>query len=227
MALIEPQPSRDPSPTAPRVRAAIADDHAVVRRAVERKLERREIDVVAACENGADLVVAVRRHAPDLVIVDLGMPGGGLPLIEALHHAAPAVPLIVFSMHLEREWALRCLSAGASGYVAKSDTLDELETAIEKVLTGRRHFSAQVAELLIRRATVAADAPAPHLKLSDREMLVFRGIVAGQSLARIAVDLGISPKTVTTYRTRILQKLGMTRNAELVRYAVRHDLAEG
>lgn len=226
MALIEPQPPDDPTPSPARRRAAIADDHAVVRRAVERKLGRQGVDVVVACENGTDLLEAVRGNPPDLVIADLGMPGGGLPLVEALHHLAPTVPIVVFSMHLERDWALRCLSSGAAGYVSKSDTLDELGAAVAKVLTGRRHFSPRVAELLIDRATGSpAPAAAPHLKLSERELDVFKRIAAGQPLAGIAADLGISPKTVTTYRTRVLQKLGMTRNAELVRYAVRHGIA--
>lgn len=225
MALSEPQPTAAPAPLPHRARAAIADDHGVVRRAVERKLERHDVDVVAACDNGPDLLAAVLAGPLDLVIVDLGMPGGGLLLIEEVHRVVPSVPIIVFSMQLERDWALRCLSAGASGYVSKSDTLDELDAAIDKVLAGRRHFSPRVAEMLIDRATGVVDpAAAPHAKLSSREFEVFKRIVSGESLASIAIVLGLSPKTVTTYRTRVLQKLGMTRNAELVRYAVRHGI---
>lgn len=216
------------APAGPRQIAVVADDHAVVRRAVERILETKGIEVALAADNGNDVILEVRRKSPDLVIVDLAMPGGGLPLVEELHRLSPNLPIVVFSMQLERDWAIRCLAAGASGFISKSESLEELDSAIGKVLAGRRHVSPRVAELLIDRAVGADDgAAAPHTKLSGREFEVFERIVAGDSLAEIAATLGLSPKTVTTYRARVLQKLGMTRNAELVRYAIRHGFVEG
>lgn len=208
-------------------RAVIADDHAIVRDAVTRLLTKLNVQVDAAIGNGEELLDAVREHHPDLVIMDLGMSGGGLPLIEDVRAVVPAPAVLVFSMQRERDFALRCLTAGASGYVSKEESAEDLASAVTKVLSGRRHVSHEVAEQLVDQASGSAPSlKAPHTQLSSREFEVFDQLVKGASLADIAGRLDVSPKTVSSYRARVMQKLGLARNAELVRYAMRHGLLD-
>lgn len=223
------------SPTTPGVpdagpamrRAIVADDHAIVRDAVARLLAKLNVQVDASVGSGEELVSAVILHRPELVIMDLGMPGGGLPLIEDLRATEPPPAVLVFSMQRERDFALRCLTAGAAGYVSKEESAEDLAAAVTKVLAGRRHVSHEVAELLVDQASGGAPSvKAPHTQLSAREFEVFDQLVKGASLADIAVRLNVSPKTVSSYRARVMQKLGLTRNAELVRYAVRYGLLD-
>lgn len=208
-------------------RAVVADDHAIVRDAVVRLLDRLGVACDASVGSGEELLEIIDARRPDLVIMDLGMPSGGIPLVEEVKGRRPSTAVLVFSMQRERDFALRCLSAGAAGYVSKEESAEDLAAAITKVLAGRRHVSHEVAELLVDQASgLAPSSKAPHTQLSAREFEVFEQLVAGASLADIAARLEVSPKTVSSYRARVLQKLGLTRNAELVRYAMRHGLLD-
>jgi DNA-binding NarL/FixJ family response regulator len=207
--------------------AVVADDHALVRRGLVLVLEGLGVTTEAAVESGEAVLKAAAEHKPDLAIVDMSMPGGGLALIERLHRDAPGAAILVYSTFAEKDVALACFIAGASGYVWKAGPEGELEVAIDRLLAGRRYMSMAVSEQLADRLSGATDAAAaPHESLSKRELQVFEYLARGLSLAEAATHLGVSPNTVSTYRARVLRKLGCTRDAELVRYAVRHGLIE-
>ena len=213
---------------APR-RVIIADDHMVVREGLTGIVERRGgMVVVASAGTGEGTVAAVLEHPADILVLDLGMPGGSIGTIEAVKAVRPNLPILVYTMHAEREWAARCLLAGASGFLSKSTHLDELSIAIATVARGRRYVSGTVARQLAERLLASSgDAGgAPHHRLSAREHEVFERLVVGESAAEVGAALGISAKTVSTYRGRILEKLGATRTADLTRYAIRHGLIE-
>jgi len=210
-------------------RVIIADDHVVIVSGLTRILEGDlGMTVVATAGTGEEVMAAVLEYPADVLVLDLGMPGGGVFMIESVRAVRPALRILVYSMHAEREWAVRCLAAGASGYVSKSADLAELATGVTKVASGRRHVSPEVAEQLLERAigTDETVAALPHEQLSNREFEVFERLAAGQGTGEIAVELGLSSKTVSTYRSRILEKLGAERNADLTRYAIRHGMLE-
>ncbi len=207
--------------------AVVADDHALVRRGLVLVLEGLGVTTDMSVDSGDAVLVAAALHNPDMVIVDMSMPGGGLALIERLHREHPAASILVYSTFAEKDVALACFIAGASGYVWKAGPEGELETAIERLLSGRRYMSLAVSEQLADRLSGSPDASAaPHESLSKRELQVFEYLARGLSLAEAAASLGVSPNTVSTYRARVLRKLGVARDAELVRYAVRHGLIE-
>jgi two-component system invasion response regulator UvrY len=183
---------------------------------------------VATAGTGEEVMAAVLENSADVLILDLGMPGGGIALVESVHALRPGLGILVYSEHAEREWAMRCLAAGASGYVSKSSDLSELTAGVTKVAAGRRHISAEVAEQLLERAIGVDEerTERPHDRLSSREFEVFVRLAAGAGTGEIAAELGLSSKTVSTYRSRILEKLGVERNADLTRYAIRHGLLE-
>ena len=210
-------------------RVIIADDHVVIRSGLARILERDvAATVVTTVGTGEEVMAAVLQHPADVLILDLGMPGGGIALVESVHAVRPALGILVYSMHAEREWAMRCISAGASGYVSKSADLSDLVAGFTKVAAGRRHISAEVAEQLLDRAIGVDEEAAdrPHERLSSREFEVFIRLAAGAGTSEIADELGLSSKTISTYRSRILEKLGVERNADLTRYAIRNGLLE-
>jgi two-component system, NarL family, invasion response regulator UvrY len=210
-------------------RAIVADDHVVIRSGLTRILETElGMTVVALAATGEEVTAAVLEQPADVLVLDLGMPGSGISTIESVHALRPSLRILVYSMHAEREWAVRCLAAGASGYVNKSADISELTDAIRKVAAGRRHVSPDVAEQLVERAIGIDDevATPPHERLSNREYEVFERLAAGMSTGEIATEFGLSPKTISTYRSRILEKLGVERNADLTRYAIRHGLMD-
>ena len=208
-------------------RAIVADDHALVRRGLVLVLEGLGVTTAASVGSGDEILAAAAEHDPDLVVVDMSMPGGGLTLIERLHHDHPRAAILVYSTFAEKDVALACFIAGATGYAWKAGPEGELETAIERLLIGRRYMSLAVSEQLADRLAGATDAAAPpHESLSNREMQVFEYLARGLSLAEAASNLGVSPNTVSTYRARVLRKLGVTRDADVVRYAVRNGLIE-
>ena len=210
-------------------RVIIADDHVVIVSGLTRILEGDlGMTVVSTAGTGEEVMAAVLEHPADVLVLDLGMPGGGVFMIESVRAVRPALRILVYSMHAEREWAVRCLAAGASGYVSKSADIAELATGVTKVASGRRHVSPEVAEQLLERAigTDETVAVLPHEQLSNREFEVFERLAAGQGTGEIARELGLSSKTVSTYRSRILEKLGAERNADLTRYAIRHGMLE-
>ena len=181
--------------------------------------------VVGEAPDAATALTQVQTGDWDLMIADISLPGtSGLELIKEVRRLKPTLPTLVLSMHPASQFARRALSAGAIGYLTKGSELDEFVTAIEQVRRGRRFISRDTADLLGRRK-VNWD-PAPHETLSDREYQVLRLLGSGKTISDIARDLGLSVKTVSTYRARVLDKLGMRTNAELMRYAIENSLLE-
>jgi DNA-binding NarL/FixJ family response regulator len=202
----------------------IADDHAIVRTGVRQTLgSALRAEFHEARDSRAALELA-RAQRFDLIVIDVSMPGrSGLDILLELRSHQPDVPLLVFSMHSEDQFALRALKAGASGYIAKGTDPQELLRAAQKVLAGGRYVSGSLAETLAE--LVHSGVPhATHEALSGREFEVLRLIVSGCSGKEIAAELSLSFKTVSTYRTRILAKLGVGSNAELAQYAMREGL---
>lgn len=178
---------------------------------------------IAEAANGDEALQALAEKF-DAVVLDLSMPGrGGFDLLAEIKHRYPKLPVLIMSLHGEEQFALRALRAGASGYLTKSTAPEQLVTAIHKVLRGGRYISESLAERLAADVGVPASA-SPHERLSDREFDVMRGIASGRSVSEIAAQMHLSVKTVSTYRTRLLDKMGMTSNAELTRYALESGL---
>lgn len=205
-------------------RILLVDDHVVVRRGVRAILEDNFADVVVAEAGNGTEALAALAETFDAVVLDLSMPGrSGFDLLHEIKHRHPKLPVLIMSLHGEEQFAVRALRAGASGYLTKSAAPEQLVTAIMKVIRGGRYVSETLAERLA--ADVGGAAPeSPHERLSDREFDVMRGIASGSSVSEIAAQMHLSVKTVSTYRTRLLEKMGMSNNAELTRYALEHDL---
>jgi len=162
----------------------------------------------------------------DVVVLDISLPGrGGIDALRDIKRLRPNLPVLVFSMHAEDHYALRALRAGAAGYVNKDSAAEDLSGAVRKVLAGGTHVSVRVAETLAKSLRVDTSRPA-HERLSDRELEVLRGLAAGKTVKEIGVGLALSEKTVSTYRTRLLEKMQMRTNAELIQYAIREGLVE-
>jgi two-component system invasion response regulator UvrY len=222
--------SRDPPiviGNRPVISILIADDHAILRRGLKEILTG-DIDgtVFDEAGNAQDVLAQVQSRAWDLVILDITMPGrSGLDLLKDLQHLRPELPVLVLSMHPEDQYAKRVLRAGAAGYMNKETAPKELVNAVRKVLAGGRYVSAPLAEKLA--ADLSADAARlPQDRLSDREFEVLRMIASGKTASQIAEALHLSVTTVSTYRARILEKMGMTNNAELMRYAMDNRLVD-
>jgi len=203
----------------------IADDHAVVRRGLREILADALPGVrFAEAANGDEVLSLLAKSHFSLILLDINMPRrSGLEVLKDVKVSYPRLPVIILSVQPEDQYAMRCLRAGASAYVNKDSAPEELANAARKVLSGGRYVSANLAEKLVARLSEPGDQPA-HEQLSDRESEVMRMIVNGQSLTEIADQLRISVKTVSSYRTRILEKMRMKSNAELTRYAVAHHL---
>ena len=208
-------------------RILIADDHAVVRRGLKQILadEFTKADFGEA-SNAREALDRIRKEKWDTVVLDITMPGlGGLEALKEIKEARPKLPVLVLSMHLEDQFAVRVLKSGASGYMTKESAPEELVGAVKKVLAGGRYVSPALAEKMASYLAIDTPNP-PHERLSDREFVVLRMIASGKTVSRIAVELSLSVKTVSTYRTRILEKMGMMSNAELTHYAIKNQLVE-
>jgi two-component system invasion response regulator UvrY len=205
----------------------IADDHAILRRGLKEIL-RGELESTTFDEAGTAQQVLAQVHSRvwDLVILDISMPGrSGLDLLRDLQQLRPELPVLVLSMHPEDQYATRVLKAGAAGYMNKETAPKELVKAVRKVLAGGRYVSAALAEKLA--ADLSADAARlPHEKLSHREFEVLRMIASGKTVSQIAEELHLSVTTVSTHRARILEKMGMENNADLMRYALHNRLID-
>lgn len=208
-------------------RILIADDHTLVREGLKQILSATPgLEVVAEAMDGDQALAHVRSTEFDLALLDMSMPGlSGIDLIKRLKLERPKLRILVLSMHGEQQYAVRAFKAGASGYLTKDSASEQLVAAIRKIAAGGVYISAAAAEQL---AMGAMDAPGelPHRSLSDREFEVFRLLVAGTSITDIADGLHLSVKTVSTHKTRILQKMNMASTAELVRYAVENKLVD-
>ena len=208
------------------IRILLVDDHPVVRHGIRTILTDRFRDALVAEAGDAPAALREVDNAEwDVVLLDISLPGpSGLDLIKQLHQQRPALPLLVVSMHPAAQFARRALSAGALGYLTKDSAPEEFVTAIEHARRGRRYVGHDANELLLQWRT-KAQAP-PHDSLSDREYQVLRLMGSGRTVSDIARALALSVKTVSTYRTRVLDKLGMRTNAELMRYAIENGLLE-
>ncbi|MCX7960537.1 MAG: response regulator transcription factor [Burkholderiales bacterium] len=209
------------------IRLAIADDHAVVRRGMRQIVaEGGDIEIVGEAADYAELVALLRRHACDVLLLDIAMPGkNGIEILKSVRALYPRLRVLVLSMYPEELYALRALRAGAAGYLTKSSAPEKLLEAIRQVAAGRRFITPQLAEALAERIADPAER-APHETLTDREFQVLRLLAAGRKLSEVAAELSLSPKTVSVYRARVLEKLRVRTNAELARYALEHGLIE-
>jgi DNA-binding NarL/FixJ family response regulator len=205
----------------------IADDHAIVREGLKRIVEAvPDLEVVGEAADGTEVMQRVRDLEFQVLVLDLSMPGrSGMELIKLVKAEKPGLRILVLSMHQEMQYAVRAIKSGASGYLTKESAPALLEQAIRKVAAGGAYVSADVAEQLALGAMPGNDA-APHGALSNREFEVFRMLVAGQSVTEIAATLHLSVKTVSTHKANLMQKLGLHNQSELVRYAIKHGLAE-
>ncbi len=210
------------------IRILIVDDHTIVHRGL-RQIVAEEPDMVVAGEarNGQEGLALVQAQPWDLVVLDVSMPGrGGLDVLKELKQVRPNLPVLVLSMYPEEQYAIRALRLGASGYMTKESAPEELIGAIRKVVAGGRYVSASLAETLAG-SLVAVDRQGdrlPHETLSNREYHVLRLIASGKSVTDIADELALSVKTISTYRARVLEKMGMKTNADLTRYAISNRL---
>ena len=207
------------------MRILLVDDHPVVRQGIRTILtERLKGAVVGEAADAATALVQVRCADWDVVVADISLPGtNGLDLIKELRRLQPTLPTIVLSMHPASQFARRALAAGASGYLTKDSAPEEFIIAIEEARRGRRYVGRDGSEAG-RWSTRAAGTA--HDSLSDREYQVLRMLGSGHTVSDIARDLGLSVKTVSTYRMRVLEKLGMRTNAELMRYAIENGLLD-
>ncbi len=209
------------------IRLLIADDHPIVRAGLRRIAEEnRSISVTAEASSGDEALAALRQAAVDVVLLDVSMPGASFTdTLRRLREEHPTVRVLVLSVHPEDQWAVRALRAGASGYLTKDHSPEQLLEAVRRVYRGGRYVSPTLAERLA--AHLGPDcAGAPHELLSDREFEVLRGLGTGRSVKEVAAKLGLSPKTVSTYRTRLMEKMRFASTADLVRYAAQHGLMQ-
>lgn len=209
------------------IRILIADDHTLMREGLKQILATAGDMVVAGeASDGFQTLERVREGEWDLLLLDMSMPGrSGIELIKQIKSEKPKLPILVLSMHKEDEYAVRSIRAGASGYLCKDSASQQLLKAIRAVANGGRFISADVATDLTFSLILRDDRP-PHALLSDREFLIFRKIANGQTINDIALRLNLSAKTVSSYKTRLLQKMQMTSVAELVRYGLKHGLLD-
>jgi two-component system invasion response regulator UvrY len=202
----------------------IADDHPVVRRGLKQIIAEIPGAVIAdEATNGWEVLSKVRAGDYDVVLLDITMPGmDGIDVLTQLKCEKPRLPILVLSMHPEEQFAVRALRAGASGYLTKESAPDELATAIQKVSSGRKYVSSSLAEKLA--SVVQKAEQLPHESLSNREYQVMCQFASGKTVTQIAKELSLSVKTISTYRSRILEKMQMKNNAELIRYALNNHL---
>lgn len=207
------------------IRLLIADDHPVVREGLRRiASEHRHIAVVAEVGNGEDLLSRLIETEADIVLLDISMPGRGfLDVLRRVKTEYPRLRVIVLSVHPEEQYAIRALKAGAAGYVTKDRTSSDLVNAILKVHQGGKYVSPALADRLASELEIGHQG-LPHERLSDREFEVLRLLGVGVSIKAIAHGLALDPKTISTYRSRIMQKMRVTSNADIVRYVIAHGL---
>jgi len=206
-------------------RILIADDHAIVREGLKRILESAgDLDVVAEAGTGPETLDRARTSRPDVVLLDVSMPGrDGLETAKDLKRQNPKVRILMLTVHPEDLFAVRCLKEGADGYMTKDAAPEQLVQAIRRLQRGGKYVSANLAERLAFQLDGELERPA-HEELSDREFEVLRRIGAGKTVGEIASELNLSVKTISTYRARILEKMNLKNNAELIRYVVEKGL---
>jgi DNA-binding NarL/FixJ family response regulator len=209
------------------IRVFVADDHAVVRQGLKQIIgETSDVSVVGEAATGAEALDLARQAAGDVMVLDISMPGpGGLDIVRDLRALRPNLGILILSMYPEEQFAARLIRSGADGYLNKESAPDELVNAIRKVASGGKYVSAAMAEKLAFDLQTGGGG-LPHEALSDREFQVLRLIGAGRTASEIAEQLSLSVKTISTYRARLLTKMNLSTNAELMRYALDHGLVE-
>ena len=209
------------------MRILIADDHAVVRQGLKQILAAEFKNAVfGEAGNGQQAIDLAWKESWDVLVLDITMPGqSGLDVLKAIKKSRPKLPVLMLSMHPEDQFAVRMLKIGAAGYMTKESAPAALVGAVKKVISGGRYVSPALAEKMA--AYLAIDVQTlPHERLSDREFLVLRQIASGKTVSVIAKELSLSVKTISTYRTRILEKTGMINSAELTHYAIQNHLVD-
>jgi DNA-binding NarL/FixJ family response regulator len=209
------------------IRILIADDHAIVRRGLKQILEQSgDIKVVAEHGDGADALRWIRANDCDVALLDIAMPGrGGIDVLKQLHEEKPKLPVLILSIYPEDQYAVRLIRAGAAGYLTKESAPEVVTEAVRRVADGKKYISPAVAEMLANELG-APEGKLPHETLSDREFQIFLLLASARTVSEIAGALAVSAKTVSTHRSRILEKMQLRNNAELMRYAVEQRLME-
>lgn len=209
------------------IKILVGDDHEVVRRGLIGILEEEyDMSVVSEAANAPEVIENADSKELDIVVLDISMPGGGgLEALKELKLRHPGLPVLILSVHPEEQYAVRVMKAGAAGYLTKDTAPSELVTAIRRVVSGRKYVSATLAEKLVE-ALEGGDSGSPHEKLSDREYQLMVHIARGKTVSEIAEELSLSVKTVSTYRARLLQKMNLRNNAEVMRYALERHLVD-
>jgi two-component system, NarL family, invasion response regulator UvrY len=207
------------------IQVVLCDDHAMIRRGIRDTLsEHTDMKVMGESGNYAELKDVLRGNACDVLVLDLNLPGrSGLEVLAAVQESHPHIKVLVVSMFSEDQYAIRSLKAGAHGYLNKAGDPNELVDAVRAVAKGRRYVTPSVSEMLIDQLTNPSEETL-HARLSERELQTLLKIASGKRLADIAEELMLSPKTVSVYRARLLEKLGLSNNAELAVYAIRNNL---
>ena len=209
------------------IKVFIADDHPVVRAGIKQILaEADDIELCGEAESGHEVLEKLGTAKPDVLILDIAMPGrNGVETLKRVIDTEPHIAVIILSMYPEDQYALRLLKSGASGYLTKECASEQLVSAVRKVARGRKYISPVLAEILADNVAGNGDQPA-HQELSNREYQIFCLLASGRRVSEIAEDLSLSVKTISTYRTRILRKMHLTKNAELTYYAIKNKLVD-
>lgn len=208
------------------INVLLADDHALLRGTLKQLLEDTGyITVIAQAGEYSEIVAAINKHAEiEMAILDISMPGkNGVDIVKILKEKKPDIKILMLSMHPEDQYAVRALKAGASGYLTKNTAPEKLVDAIQVIASGRKYITPELAESLASHLTEDTEKPL-HSTLSDREFETIRMIASGKKLSEIAAEMALSPKTVSVYRARILEKMRMKTNGELTRYALENGL---
>ena len=208
------------------IKILIGDDHAIVRRGLKQIVEESRDMIVDEAKNGQEVLEKTRKNQYDILVLDISLPDrSGLDVLKHLKNTQPDLPILILSIHPEEQYAVRVLRAGASGYLSKDSAPDELAAAIRKVSQGRKYISASLAEKLAINLDKSTEIPI-HETLSDREFQVMCMIASGKTVTQIAEKLCLSVKTISTYRSRILEKMQMQNNAEITHYAIKNGLVD-
>jgi two-component system, NarL family, invasion response regulator UvrY len=209
------------------IRILIADDHAIVRAGLKQFIaDQTDMEVSAEAATGSETIAAVRASDFDVVLLDISMPDkNGIDTLKTLKHVKPELPVLMLSAYAEDQYAVNLLRAGAAGYLNKEAASTQLVGAIRTVVHGRKYVSPSLAQILADGVSGDADRPL-HAELSQREFQIFCKLAAGAAVSNIADELNLSVKTVSTYRTRILEKMAMKSNADLTYYAIKNGLIE-
>jgi len=209
------------------IRVLIVDDHAIVRRGLRQILaETRDIAVTGEAETGFQAIKIARQDTFDVVLLDISLPDkNGIEVLKQIKKERPKQVVMMLSMHTEHEFAVRALKAGASGYLTKQSAPALLVTAIRHVAAGKKYVSPALAEELASSLGADTEQP-PHETLSDREFQTLRLIASGKTLSGISAELHLSPKTISVYRARLLEKLKLSSNSALTRYAIKNQLVD-